>query len=414
MKNLITLGILAAGFAAGALIMTIEPKMAADTHDDGAAEEFERGPHRGRLLSDGALALEVTIFEDGVPPEYRVYAYRDDKPIAPTEVDMTIELGRLGGVVDRFTFAAEGDYLRGSGVVVEPHSFDVKVAATIGGRSMSWAYESYEGRTTIPAAVAEASGLRTEVAGPAAIRDVVPLTGRIVTDPARTARVGARFPGMIREMRATLGATVKQGDTIAVVESNDSLQPYTVRAPIGGTVTAQHANVGETVDSGPIVEIADLSRLVAELYAFPRDVAKIAVGQATRVKAADGEAAGDGAVAAVMPAADAASQAVAVRVPLANDALAWRIGMAVTGSVTVGEREVPLAVRMSGLQAFRDFTVVFARVDDTYEVRMLELGADDGTFIEVLGGLDPGTAYVTENSFLIKADVEKSGASHDH
>jgi membrane fusion protein, heavy metal efflux system len=32
----------------------------------------------------------------------------------------------------------------------------------------------------------------------------------------------------------------------------------------------------------------------------------------------------------------------------------------------------------------------------------------------VLGGLDPGARYVTENSYVIKADVEKSGASHDH
>jgi cobalt-zinc-cadmium efflux system membrane fusion protein len=32
----------------------------------------------------------------------------------------------------------------------------------------------------------------------------------------------------------------------------------------------------------------------------------------------------------------------------------------------------------------------------------------------VLGGLEPGTEYVTENSYIIKADIEKSGASHDH
>jgi cobalt-zinc-cadmium efflux system membrane fusion protein len=45
---------------------------------------------------------------------------------------------------------------------------------------------------------------------------------------------------------------------------------------------------------------------------------------------------------------------------------------------------------------------------------MLELGARDGEFAEVLGGLEPGTRYVTEQSFLLKADVEKSGAAHDH
>jgi cobalt-zinc-cadmium efflux system membrane fusion protein len=45
---------------------------------------------------------------------------------------------------------------------------------------------------------------------------------------------------------------------------------------------------------------------------------------------------------------------------------------------------------------------------------MLELGREAGDWIEVLGGLKLGTEYVTENSYIIKADIEKSGASHDH
>ncbi len=49
-----------------------------------------------------------------------------------------------------------------------------------------------------------------------------------------------------------------------------------------------------------------------------------------------------------------------------------------------------------------------------YEVRMLDLGRADEEWVEVLGGLKVGTEYVTENSYLIKADIEKSGASHDH
>jgi len=34
--------------------------------------------------------------------------------------------------------------------------------------------------------------------------------------------------------------------------------------------------------------------------------------------------------------------------------------------------------------------------------------------VEVLSGLQPGQRYVTGNSYLIKADILKSGASHDH
>jgi cobalt-zinc-cadmium efflux system membrane fusion protein len=45
---------------------------------------------------------------------------------------------------------------------------------------------------------------------------------------------------------------------------------------------------------------------------------------------------------------------------------------------------------------------------------MLELGRQNRDWVEVLGGIEPGTQYVTDNSYLIKADIEKSGASHDH
>jgi len=115
-----------------------------------------------------------------------------------------------------------------------------------------------------------------------------------------------------------------------------------------------------------------------------------------------------------LPMANAASQSVVVRALLQNTDGRWRPGMAVTADVTLAERSVPLAVKVAGLQRFRDFTVVFAQFGDTYEVRMLELGQQDGEYVEVLGGIDPGTSYVVEQSFLIKADIEKSGASHDH
>jgi len=88
--------------------------------------------------------------------------------------------------------------------------------------------------------------------------------------------------------------------------------------------------------------------------------------------------------------------------------------MAVEGRVVVGEEEVPLAVRTPALQRFRDFTVVYGRFGDTYEVRMLQLGRQTPEWTEILGGLEPGTTYVTENAFLIRADVEKDGAVHDH
>jgi len=136
------------------------------------------------------------------------------------------------------------------------------------------------------------------------------------------------------------------------------------------------------------------------------------VGQEVEISSATGGSRVTGKIQTLLPLAS--GQSVVARASIANPEGRWRPGMAVSADVTVAARQVPLAVKESGLQRFRDFTVVFTQVGDTYEVRMLELGERDGRYAEVLGGLKQGATYVAEQSFLIKADIEKSGASHDH
>lgn len=379
-----------------------------------AAADFERGPHNGRLLRDGDFALEVTIFESGVPPQFRLYAYRDDKPLSPSAVQATIDLTRLGGKRDHFTFAPENDALVGSGTVVEPHSFDVVVTANEGERQHRWEYASYEGRTTIPAAVAQSAGIRTATAGAATIRTRVSMMGSVTVDENRLARVRARFPGAVREVRVGPGETVKRGQVLAIVEGNESMRSYEVTAPIGGVVTARNTNVGDVAGDAPLFELADLSQVWVDLHAFGSDMAQLAPGQPVTLTSTVGDVPAKATIERILPVAAAGSQSAIARVRLPNPQGHWRPGLAVSADVTVAEHDVPLAVEVSGLQRFRDFTVVFAQVGETYEVRMLELGRRDAEHAEVLGGIDAGVPYVSEQSFLVRADIEKLGASHDH
>jgi cobalt-zinc-cadmium efflux system membrane fusion protein len=389
----------------------------ATTEHGAAAASFERGPHRGSMLRDGNFALELQIFEDGVPPVFHVYLYQDGKLVVPTGAQVTVELHRLDSEVNRIAFAPQEDYLRGDTVVAEPHSFSVVVAATVGGASHEWKFDSFEGRTTIAAATAQAAGVRTEAAGPATIAEVLSLRGRLVPNAERVRSVSARFAGPIRSVLRSVGDTVRAGEPLAVVESNESLTTYQVTSPIDGTIIERLANPGESATGEPMFVIADYRSLWAELTLFPRDLARVKAGQRVKLRAAEGELEAEGRILRVSPAIDATAQLKGLyvaRVALRDSERRWAPGLFIQGNVQVASETVPLAVKRSGLQGFRDFTVVFAQVGETYEVRMLELGRQDETWVEVLGGLKPGTPYVSENSYLIKADIEKSGASHDH
>ena len=338
---------------------------------------------------------------------------RSNVPVSAEEVTLTIDLGRIDGQVDRFTFEPREDYLRGRGEVLEPHSFDVSINATYQGRNYQWSYENHEGRTRISRALAEASNIETEIAGPGLIHETLVLTGHVQADPNRLSQVRARFPGIVQAVEKELGETVNAGDVMATVQSDESLQTYAVKAPISGQIVRRDIQAGEATGNTPLFIIADLSKVWVELDIFGENLNRVQQGQTVVVNPLNQQPL-SGTISWISPMASHASQSVSARIEFVNEKLQLRPGQFVRGEVTVSEHKVPLAVRLSALQTFRDFDVVFARFDDTYEVRMLTLGKRDQEWVEVLGGLKPGTEYVTTNSYLIKADIEKSGAGHDH
>lgn len=416
MKKIIVYLLIVAVLVGAAWMLVTAPREAASNAAHGvhsAEAVVTKGPHGGRLLTDGEFAIELTIFEDGVPPEFHIYSYVDSKPLPPGDVEVTVTLSRLDGQVDAFRFSPRDDYLRGDGVVVEPHSFDVEVNASYQQRTHRWQYANYEGRVAFSRDFADQSGIVTEKAGPVKLKQSLELTGRVQTDPNRLSVVRARYPGVVTQLKHDIGDRVQAGDVLATIQSNDSLQIYTLKSPVAGVVIQRDAFVGKLTADDVLFTVVDLSRVWIELDVFDKDLALLRVGQVAVVETLSGSSA-RGKIDWISPLAAHASQSFQARVTVQNRDEQFRPGQFVRGRVTVAERAVPLAVRKSGVQSFRDFQVVFARIGDTYEVRMLELGGSDSEWIEVLGGLKAGTEYVTENSYLIKADIEKSGASHDH
>ena len=382
-----------------------------ERHDD---EEYERGTHGGRLLEDGDVALEVTIYENGSPPRFRLYPYRNGEPVSSDDVKAQITLDRLGGDKDEFSFAPEGDYLTSPQVVREPHSFDVSVTAAIGGDQSAWTYQSYEGRTEITNAAATEAGIVTEKAGPAIITETVDVLGRVDFAPGAQAVLRGRFPGQVLSVSKTVGDAVAKGEVIARIESNESLQAYEIRSPIDGVVVERNTNPGDVAGDAPLFTVGDLRRLIVDFHVFASDLDQVKPGQDVSITTVDDAKSSESIIQTFLPAKETATQTIIARAPVPNDDGAFMPGMTVRGDIVVNAAAAPLAVRADALQRFRDFTVVFEKIGETYEVRMLELGRRNAEWAEVLGGVEPGAEYVAQNSFLIKADIEKSGASHDH
>lgn len=391
----------------------------AEGHGEEAGEasaEPEKGPHGGRMLREGSLALEVTIFERGVPPEFRVFPYENDAPIDPADVKLTIALHRFGGRVDTIRFSKRDDHLLGDATVEEPHSFDVEVTADYRGRAGRWTYPSPEGRTEMSPAAVASSGIEIETVGTATIRSSVQAAGRIVPNAEHVAHVVPRYPGLVKAVRANLGDRVAAGHVLAIVENNDSLQSYDVKAAIAGTIVAKDVIVGEIARDGDVLfTIVDLGTVWVDLRVAPADAARVRPGQPVTIAATQGdERRADGRVVYVAPIGTAETQTLLVRAELSNPEGTWTPGLYVTGEVVVAEDAVPAAVKASALQTYRDWDVVFLSDGTVFQAMPVEIGKRDAEWAEIVGGVTAGQRYVTENSFVVKADIGKSGASHDH
>ncbi len=374
---------------------------------------IEKGSHGGRLLSRDDFTIELSIFETGALPKFRAWASYEGKPLKPSDVELKITLSRLGGKVDEINFKPHNDAMRGDSVIYEPHSFIVNIAAKHNDIKYNWQYDNIEGRTKIESAVAKALEISTDTAGPVVLQQTVNVFGKITANTERMSQVSARFSGVVKSISVSIGDTVRKGQTLASVESNESLKLYTIKAPISGTITQRNANIGEQVNAQTLFIIADTSNVWVDLSIFPADQQRVKPGVPVSFSLVNQAKSFAGKITLINVLAEA-NQSVIARAVIDNKNGQLLPGSFVKAKIKVDEVAVPLAVKRSGLQAYRDFAVVYEQIGDEYEVRMLELGRQDDEWVEVLGGLQAGATYVVENSYVIKADIEKSGATHDH
>ncbi len=261
---------------------------------------------------------------------------------------------------------------------------------------------------------AQAAGIELASAGPAAVRELLPLYGAVEPDAERVREVTARFPGLIRSVRKQVGDAVRQGEVLATIESNESLTTYAVTSPLAGVVTVRHANPGEKAGEGALFTVADLSGVWVELQLFPRDIAKVRKGQRVRIRAADDDRTSEGRISYIAPVGQAGTQTLTARVPVDNRDRRWAPGLYVTGEVALSEIDAPVAVRSSALQTLVSDTVVFVVDGDGFRAQPVVAGRSDGEHTEIRSGLVAGARYAATNSFVLKSELGKGEAGHEH
>lgn len=277
------------------------------------------------------------------------------------------------------------------------------------------AHEALPRHTTIKAETARLAGIRVAPAVAGVIADEHQVQGLLAPVEGRVAQVAARFPGPVRSVRVNIGDRVNEGQLLATIESNLSLSTYDITAPIAGVVMVRNASIGMMATEGTsLFEIADLSTLWVDLHVFGADAQHIRPGVPVTVTRLSDGTTSKTTLERVLPGTATASQSTIARAPLANADGLWRPGSAVTARITVGSQPVALAVPTAALQTAEDQDVVYVQEGDTYHTRPVKLGQRDSTQVEILEGLKAGELVVVDQSFLVKADIEKSAVEEEH
>ena len=306
--------------------------------------------------------------------------------------------------------AAEADATEDAG-----HEHGEEKGGDADGHAHEEGEEAEADSTTIKAAMAEQSGIRSAAAQAGTIADEHEVQGLLTPVDGRVAQVMARFPGPIRSLRANVGDRVSAGQTLASIDSNLSLTTYSVSAPISGVVLSRQAQVGAVAGEGtPLFEIGDLSELWVDLHIFGNDTQHITAGVPVTITRMTDGVSQTTMLERVLPGTATASQSTVARASVRNDDGLWRPGAAVKARIVVAMQPAAVVVPLSALQTMEGRDVVFVRDGDTYTARPVTLGARDAGKVEIKDGLRVGEQVVVEQSYVIKADLGKAGAAHEH
>jgi RND family efflux transporter MFP subunit len=201
--------------------------------------------------------------------------------------------------------------------------------------------------------------------------------------------------------------------TLAQAEA--TLAAATMVAPFDGTVISVGAEVGDEVSSGvSVVTLADLSKLEVLATVDESDISQVAVGQEATITfdAFPGKKL-SGKVLEVPLEGSLVQSVVSYEVPLSlegAEGLALKSGMTANVKLQVGSRKNVLLLPVLAVKQGEDGNVVLVQDASAAAVQTrVETGLSDGTYVEVLRGLNEGDQVVVEYATTTQQDNRFGG-----
>jgi multidrug efflux pump subunit AcrA (membrane-fusion protein) len=260
-----------------------------------------------------------------------------------------------------------------------------------------------------------AAGIELAKASAGVLRDSLLLNGIVQPNQEALVQVTPRFPGIVREVRKRIGDRVQKGDILAIIESNQSLTTYELKASLGGTIIDRQTSLGEFVsEQKSAFIIADLSTVWVDFSVYRRDLRRVSVGDQVLIDPADGGKPIEAKISYLSPVGSSDTQSALARALVSNSDQRLRPGLFITGKLTLSAKNVNIAVKSSALQTLENRNVVFVRSGEKFEARDVEIGDRDQEFVEITFGVVEGEMYAAQNSFIVKAEMAKGTAEHEH
>ena len=232
---------------------------------------------------------------------------------------------------------------------------------------------------------------------------------------AKQARAEARIERRLAMQRLLALGFSEGGLKQLATQPDASFTRYEVAAPVAGTVIEKHLTVGEIVkDDTDAFSIADLQTVWADLNASPSDLALVKQNQRVRISTGADLPEVEGRVSYIGSTVSEETRTVLVRVELPNPEGVLRPGLFVTATLVAGEAAATVMIPQSAIQTIEGKPSVFVQTPEGFAPRAITFGQANDTHVEVTDGLAAGERYAATETFLLKAELAKSEAGHQH